>query len=184
MCKRLFADCIRSRHQQRNRKRNGFHRGRAVNRRAADAAKHAITAGSSASGVLFRLGWVCNLTSAGVQVFGRRQSGPHHALWRPAPEKRQGTKSREIEHQSCSKRYGDLILAPASTGPRRCPDARWICAGTGGRENALGMSIRLGRTSTAARGIDRHGWVVSDRRRHGTSGLGRESHRADGQSHS
>ena len=35
------------------------------------------------------------LTSALVQVFGRRQRGPNHALWRPAAEKRQGTKSRE-----------------------------------------------------------------------------------------
>jgi hypothetical protein len=53
--------------------------------------------------------------SAPVQVFGRRRSRPDHALWRPAAEKRQGTKSRGVEHQLGSKRYGDLMLAPAST---------------------------------------------------------------------
>ena len=52
---------------------------------------------------------------ANVQVFGRRQCWPDHALWRVAAEKRQGTKSREVEHRLCSKRYGDLLLAAAST---------------------------------------------------------------------
>jgi hypothetical protein len=33
---------------------------------------------------------------------------------RPATEKRQGTKSREIGQERCSGRYGDLMLAPAS----------------------------------------------------------------------
>ena len=35
-----------------------------------------------------------------------------HALRRPAAEKRQGTKSREVEHRWCNGRYGDLMLAP------------------------------------------------------------------------
>jgi len=35
------------------------------------------------------------LRSGIVQVFGRRQHWAHHALRRPASEKRQGTKSRE-----------------------------------------------------------------------------------------
>jgi hypothetical protein len=32
--------------------------------------------------------------SGSVQVFGRRQRRSNHALWGPASEKRQGTKSR------------------------------------------------------------------------------------------
>jgi hypothetical protein len=36
--------------------------------------------------------------SAPVQVFGRRQDEAVHALMRPAFEKRQGTKSREVGH--------------------------------------------------------------------------------------
>ena len=35
-----------------------------------------------------------------------------HALMRPASEKRQGTKSREVGQRWCSERYGDLMLAP------------------------------------------------------------------------
>jgi len=31
-----------------------------------------------------------------VQVFGRRDDEPIHALWWPAAKKRQGTKSREV----------------------------------------------------------------------------------------
>ena len=34
--------------------------------------------------------------SAYVQVFGRRQRRSDDTLWRPASEKRQGTKSREV----------------------------------------------------------------------------------------
>jgi len=37
-----------------------------------------------------------------------------HALRRPAAEKRQGTKSREVEHRQGSGRYGDLMLVPSS----------------------------------------------------------------------
>ena len=32
---------------------------------------------------------------------------------RPAAEKRQGTKSREVGHRLSSERYGDLVLARA-----------------------------------------------------------------------
>jgi hypothetical protein len=35
-------------------------------------------------------------------------------LMRPAFEKRQGTKSREVREKRCSGRYGDLMSAPAS----------------------------------------------------------------------
>src|SRR5258708_19769999 len=46
-----------------------------------------------------------------VQVFGRRNAKIIHALWRPASEKRQGTKSRGVGHRRCSGRYGDLAAA-------------------------------------------------------------------------
>jgi hypothetical protein len=42
--------------------------------------------------------------SGGVQVFGRRQRRSHDALWWPASEKRQGTKSRrEVVLRRCRK---------------------------------------------------------------------------------
>jgi hypothetical protein len=48
-----------------------------------------------------------------VQVFGRRDDGPIHALRWPASEKRQGTKSREVSSGGaagnwCRGRYGDF----------------------------------------------------------------------------
>lgn len=46
--------------------------------------------------------------SACVQVFGCRHDDAIHALRRPASEKRQGTKSREVGHRRCRGRYGDL----------------------------------------------------------------------------
>jgi hypothetical protein len=49
-----------------------------------------------------------------VEVFGCRDGWPIHALRRPAAEKRQGTKSREVEHRRGSGRYGDLMPTPIS----------------------------------------------------------------------
>jgi hypothetical protein len=49
--------------------------------------------------------------TACVLVFGRRHDVPIHALMRPATEKRQGTRSREVEHVRCSGLYGDLNKA-------------------------------------------------------------------------
>ena len=43
-----------------------------------------------------------------VQVFGCRHDEAIHAVRRPASEKRQGTKSREVGHRRCRGRYGDL----------------------------------------------------------------------------
>src|SRR6266566_2377364 len=40
-------------------------------------------------------------TSGFVQVFGCRHDEAIHALRRPASEKRQGTKSREVGHRRC-----------------------------------------------------------------------------------
>src|SRR6266545_5037585 len=45
------------------------------------------------------------LMSPVVQVFGRRNAKIIHALWRPASEKRQGTKSRGVGRRRCSGRY-------------------------------------------------------------------------------
>ena len=47
---------------------------------------------------------------------GFRRPGlrPDHGLRRPAAEKRQGTKSREVGHRWCNERYGDLMVAPIS----------------------------------------------------------------------
>jgi hypothetical protein len=48
------------------------------------------------------------ISSAVAQVFGCRHDEAIHALRRPASEKRQGTKSREVGHRRCRGRYGDL----------------------------------------------------------------------------
>ena len=50
--------------------------------------------------------------SPSVQVFGRRDDEAIPAHRRPASEKRQGTKSREVWHWRCCGRYGDLMAAP------------------------------------------------------------------------
>jgi hypothetical protein len=51
--------------------------------------------------------------TANVQVFGRRDCETIGALLRPATEKRQGTKSREVGHRLGSKRYEDCMSALA-----------------------------------------------------------------------
>jgi len=43
-------------------------------------------------------------TSGNVQVFGCRHDEAIHAVRRPASEKRQGTKSREVGHRRCRGR--------------------------------------------------------------------------------
>ena len=45
--------------------------------------------------------FVCRFSAAG-------NDEPLHALWRPAAEKRQGTKSRAMVQRRCRRRYGDL----------------------------------------------------------------------------
>ena len=49
-----------------------------------------------------------------VQVFGCRHDEAIHAVRRPASEKRQGTKSREVGHRRGNRRYGDLMPAQSS----------------------------------------------------------------------
>jgi hypothetical protein len=59
--------------------------------------------------------------SGSVQVFGRRQRRSNHALWRPASEKRQGTKSR---------RWGGAAAPPrALWGFGRGRELKRICEG-------------------------------------------------------
>jgi hypothetical protein len=60
-----------------------------------------------------------------VQVFGRRQRRAIHALRRPAFEKRQGTKSREIRSVGLCRglSYGDLSGEHASCTPAQ--GERW-----------------------------------------------------------
>src|SRR5713101_2617510 len=60
--------------------------------------------------------------SVTVQVFGRRDDETLHALRRPASEKRQGTKSRDVSSGGAAGsgfrgRYGDLA---AGSGSRIC----------------------------------------------------------------
>jgi hypothetical protein len=50
-------------------------------------------------------------TSQCVQVFGRLHDESIHARRVQASEKRQGTKSREVEHRRRSGLYGDLAAA-------------------------------------------------------------------------
>src|SRR5260370_7463305 len=52
--------------------------------------------------------------SESVQVFGRRNAKIIHALWRPASENRQGTKSRGVGHRRSTPPYGDLPPPPVS----------------------------------------------------------------------
>ena len=46
--------------------------------------------------------------SAFVQVFGRRDDDAIHVRERPAAEKRQCRKSRDVVYRLCRGRYGDL----------------------------------------------------------------------------
>jgi hypothetical protein len=49
------------------------------------------------------------------RFLGRRHDVTLHALMRPASEKRQGTKSREVGQRWCSERYGDYMSAALSS---------------------------------------------------------------------
>jgi hypothetical protein len=63
-----------------------------------------------------------------VQVFGRRNDEAFGGLSWPASKKRQGTKSREVEHRRGSGRYGDLMPAPSSmVDVMPTGWGRWIC---------------------------------------------------------
>ena len=68
--------------------------------------------------------------STHVQVFSRRQRQSHHALRRPAAEKRQGTKSREVGHWLAASPIGILISADLVCG--READTPSVSVGIGG----------------------------------------------------
>jgi len=68
--------------------------------------------------------------SAFVQVFRCLHDNPIRRHWRQASEKRQGTKSREVEPRRCSGLYGDLVASGVMAvvdwaGPERAGRAAW-----------------------------------------------------------
>src|SRR3979490_2143117 len=87
-----------------------------------------------------------------VQVFGCRHDEAIHALRRPASEKRQGTKSREVGHRRCRGLYGDLaaasgwarlVRAPAPTAlPRRVGVGDALNERSEGCRTGLAVSLR------------------------------------------
>jgi len=44
-----------------------------------------------------------------ILIYSARNAETVHALWRPASEKRQGTKSRWVGHWRCCGLYGELV---------------------------------------------------------------------------
>jgi hypothetical protein len=85
--------------------------------------------------------------SGSVQVFGRRHDEPIGARWRPASEKRQGTKSRWVKHGRCSGLYGDLAASCVAewfdcNGRRDCFVSRNVCA-CGREEVERGLRDRI-----------------------------------------
>jgi hypothetical protein len=54
-----------------------------------------------------------------ILIYSARQRQSHHALRRPAAEKRQGTKSREVGHWLAASPMGILISAPTSFAGER-----------------------------------------------------------------
>jgi hypothetical protein len=106
---------------------------------------------------------VCRLSNAGYD-------NAIHGLMRPAFEKRQGTKSREVREKRCRGRYGDLMSAPASMAgatPAR-GDLRVCTQASLGAENWLSGDAQS--ASTGARRIDRRDWAERDRRWGAASG--------------
>jgi hypothetical protein len=106
---------------------------------------------------------VCRFSNAGYD-------NAIHGLMRPAFEKRQGTKSREVREKRCRGRYGDLMSAPASMAgatPAR-GDLRVCTQASLGAENWLSGDAQS--ASTGARRIDRRDWAERDRRWGAASG--------------
>ena len=125
------------------------------------------------------------LMSALVQVFGRRNVEPIHALVRPASEKRQGTKSRWAGHWRCRGLYGELSGASGSKrmtrsgrahgfGPRRrcrCGAER-ADRGVVDQNGAGDAGPSDGPTQAGAMPVEiRREWLVSLRFRIGGAGI-------------
>ena len=90
--------------------------------------------------------------SAVVQVFGRRQRRALRTFGRPASEKRQGTKSREVGHRRCPRALwgfsrgvglGESVRAPAPTAlPRRVGVGDALNERSEGCRTGLAVSLR------------------------------------------
>jgi hypothetical protein len=120
-----------------------------------------------------------------VQVFGRRNAEPIHALGRPASEKRQGTKSRWVGRWRCRGLYGELRAASGSKGmmrsgradgfgPRRgCPCRAERAVGGFVDGNGAGDAGQsAGPTQAGAMPVEiRREWLVSLRWRIGGDGI-------------
>jgi hypothetical protein len=100
-------------------------------------------------------------TSVVVQVFGRRADEAIPAHRRPASEKRQGTKSREVGHRRCSGRYGDFA---AGSGLRRLERS--------------GCDDRVSATRRRVRRYERGFWASRDKIGRATAGESRTLMRA------
>ena len=66
-----------------------------------------------------------------VQVFGRRHDEAIHALRRPASEKRQGTKSREVWHPAVQRVLWGSYVGGDLDGGRGASTRRRACAHAG-----------------------------------------------------
>jgi hypothetical protein len=123
--------------------------------------------------------------AARVQVFGRRNAEPIHALRRPASEKRQGTKSRWVGRWRSRGLYGELRAASGSKrmtrsgradgfGLRRgCPcRAERADRGFVDRNGAGDAGQSDGPTQAGAMPVEiRREWLVSLRWRIGGDGI-------------
>src|ERR1700720_4743250 len=85
-----------------------------------------------------------------VQVFGCRHDEAIYALRRPASEKRQGTKSREVGHRRCRGRYGDLAAVGDLSAMCRFSDAGMTRLSTrcGGRRPKSAKARNRGKWGT------------------------------------
>src|SRR5882672_3282882 len=78
--------------------------------------------------------------SAVVQVFGRRHDEAIHALRRPASEKRQGTKSREVWHPAVQRVLWGSYVGGDLDGGRGASMRRWARAHEGEPGRSKGPS--------------------------------------------
>jgi transposase len=88
-----------------------------------------------------------------VQVFGRRQRRSNHTLWRPASEKRQGTKSRCVGHWLAAGAMAISNQRRRRLGPGRQHDTTCMRACSGGWERGLESSNALGAHHRAKRRV-------------------------------
>ncbi len=89
---------------------------------------------------------MCRFSDAGNGEAG-------HTLGRPASEKRQGTKSREVGHRRCRGLYGDLAAASGFRAPATIALLRRMAVGDGLERVRRALPDRVG-GATAGRFID------------------------------